>query len=50
MNSLNIINMKKYINVNNKTSFIYDISGNYHKVCNDLTDNEIIKTRIFLTF
>jgi len=30
MNSLNVINMTKYINVNNKTSFIYVILQNYH--------------------
>jgi len=34
MNNLNIVNMTKYITVNNKTSFIYAISQNYHQVCN----------------
>jgi len=52
MNCLNVINMTKYINVNNETSFIYVISHNYHQVCNtlkvdDLTDNETNKTRHF---
>ena len=61
MNSLNItynsyvltrISMTKYINVNNKTSFIYVSSWNYHQICNavkldDVTANEIIKTRRF---
>jgi len=52
MKSLDIINMTKYINVNNKTSFIQVISRNYHQVCNavyldNLTDNEIFKTGRF---
>jgi len=33
MNSLNVINITKYINVNNKTSFVYVTSPNYHQVC-----------------
>ena len=34
INSLNIINMTKCIDVNNKTSFIYVISRNYYQVRN----------------
>ena len=34
MNSLNIMHMTKYIDINNKTSFIYVISRNYYQVCN----------------
>ena len=34
MNSPNIINATKYINVNNKMSFIYVITLNYHQVYN----------------
>jgi len=32
MNSLNIVNMTKYNNVTNKTSFIYVIAQNYQQV------------------
>jgi len=34
MNSRNIKNTTKYINVNNETSFIYIFLQNYHQVCN----------------
>jgi len=40
MNSLNIVNVTKYINVNMQTSFIYVISRNHCQVCNDLLNNE----------
>ena len=33
MNSLNIVNITKYINVNIKTLFIYVISQNHRQVC-----------------
>jgi len=32
--SLNTVNMTKYITVNTKTSFIHVISRNYQQVCN----------------
>jgi len=36
MNSLNIVNMTKYINVNTKTSFIYVIWRNHRQLGNAL--------------
>jgi len=41
-NSLVIINMTKYIHVNNKTSFIYVISRNYQPTKNLKTVLEIL--------
>jgi len=35
-NSLNIVNITKYLNVNIKTSFVYVISRNHRQVCNAL--------------
>jgi len=52
MNTLNIVNITKYINVNIKTSFMYVILRNHQQVCNamqvdNLTDNYIILIRCF---
>ena len=51
-NTLNIVNMTKYINVNIKNFIIYVISRNNQQVCNalqldNLMDNNIIQTRRF---
>jgi len=36
MNSRNVVNIIKYINVNTKTSFIYVTLQNYPQICNAL--------------
>jgi len=53
MNTLNIVNIAKYINVNSKTWFIYVVSQNRQQLCDDalqlddLTDNEKIQPKRF---